>query len=146
MSLPARGLGPACGALTTRTDMVAGAYGFKYKAPVRPPPEMRGRERRLSSVVEQRFCKPLVGGSNPSAGTILPLTPLLAPLAGSAGSALAPARSRVLRAGHGVVGVLARLLALIGLALHFELTLLGCASAGLGFSRLPDLILRTLLR
>ena len=24
---------------------------------------------RLSSVVEQRFCKPLVGGSNPSAGT-----------------------------------------------------------------------------
>src|SRR5262245_24718318 len=24
---------------------------------------------RLSSAVEQRFCKPLVGGSNPSAGT-----------------------------------------------------------------------------
>ena len=28
-------------------------------------------ESRLSSVVEQRFCKPLVGGSNPSAGTKL---------------------------------------------------------------------------
>ena len=29
----------------------------------------RVNESRVSSVVEQRFCKPLVGGSNPSAGT-----------------------------------------------------------------------------
>lgn len=27
---------------------------------------------RLSTVVVQRFCKPKVGGSNPSAGTIFP--------------------------------------------------------------------------
>ena len=27
-------------------------------------------DRRLSTVVVQRFCKPKVGGSNPSAGTI----------------------------------------------------------------------------
>ncbi len=33
------------------------------------------RDCRLSSAVEQRFCKPKVGGSIPSAGTISPAEP-----------------------------------------------------------------------
>jgi hypothetical protein len=43
---------------SSRLTMKACAYG-------------RPLERRLSSAVEQRFCKPKVGGSIPSAGTII---------------------------------------------------------------------------
>ena len=47
---------------------------------------LRGAPGRLSTVVVQRFCKPKVGGSNPSAGTIfLPNRP--ATIASSTASA-----------------------------------------------------------
>jgi hypothetical protein len=40
-----------------------------FSCPKRCGKSLKSLVSRLSSVVEQRFCKPLVGGSNPSVGT-----------------------------------------------------------------------------
>ena len=61
------------GALRRSQGRFAGVRALRALGPVqsaaRNSHSARSSRRRLSSVVEQRFCKPLVGGSNPSAGT-----------------------------------------------------------------------------